>query len=176
MGFIGNITNTINGIAGAGGNSSSGAGASGGTTTSGGPSFNYRNQLGKNIQVNASYSYQINDVNSINNSAGQSFNSLGTTSFFRSSTGISDSKQHNVSAEFEFTPDSSNFLRITPTFIYNDLTTRDNSSYTQTGFQNQYSNGLSSGKSPASTFVTIIFYQFIFKKNHRRNLSLQFNL
>jgi hypothetical protein len=177
LGFIGKISNTINGIAG-GVNLSSGAGAngSGGTTTSGGPSFNYRDQWGKNIQINTSYSYQVNDVNLINNNVGQSFNSLGTTSFIRNSTATNNSKRHSAGFEFEFTPDSSNFLKITPTFVYNDLTSSDNGSYTQTGFQNQYSNGLSSGKSPASTFGTLIFYQYIFKKNHRRNLSLQFNL
>jgi len=86
IGIIGNARNTVNGVAstglsgGAPGTSST-SGGSGGTTTSGGPSFNYRDQWSKAVQVNASYKYSYNDVNSINNSLGQTFSSLGTTNF-----------------------------------------------------------------------------------------------
>jgi hypothetical protein len=183
LGVIGNVRNTINGVASPGINSGSGgavtgnstSGGSGGTTTSGGPSFNYRDQWSKSIQVNASYRYTYNDVNSINNSVGQTFSSLGTTNFSKQSTGTNNTKTQTASFEFEYTPDSSNFLRITPSVSYTDNTSSNNTQYNQTGLLNQYSNGLSTGSNTTPTYGAIILYQYIFKKP-RRNISIQFNL
>ena len=181
LGFIGNIRNTVNGVASTGitsnapGASNSTSGGSGGTTTTGSPSFNYRDQWSKSIQVNASYRYTFNDVNSINNSVGQDFSSLGTTNFIKNSTGKNSTKTQTASFELEYTPDSANFLRITPSFSYTGTNTTNNTQYTQTGLINQYSNGLSSGQSPSTTYGAVILYQYIFKKP-RRNISIQFNL
>ncbi len=195
LGLIGNIRNTVNGVAstglnagangqaaGGGGNGAGGtatgnstSGGSGGTTTSGGPSFNYRDQWSKSVQVNASYRYTFNDVNSINNSVGQTFSSLGTTDFSRQSTGTNNNKTHTASFELEYTPDSSNFLRITPSFSYTGSNTSNNTQYNQTGLQNQFSNGMSTGTNSTPTYGAVILYQYIFKKP-RRNISIQFNL
>jgi len=181
IGIIGNARNTVNGVASTGLNSSatgtvpgtsSTSGGSGGTTTSGGPTFNYRDQWSKAIQVNASYRYTYNDVNSINNSVGQTFSSLGTTDFSKYSTGTSDTKTQTASFELEYTPDSSNFLRITPNFSYAGANTTSNTQYNQTGLLNQYSNGTTASQSPATTYGYLILYQYIFKKP-RRNISLQ---
>ncbi len=184
IGIIGNIRNTVNGVASTGissdangqlGSGNNSAGGSGGTTTSGGPSFNYRDQWSKSVQVNANYRYGFTNVNSINNSVGQTFSSLGTTSFTRQTIGTNYGKTQNASFEFEYTPNPSNFLRITPTFSYTSANTSNNSQYTQTGLLNQYSNGLSTGKNTTPTYGAIILYQYIFKKP-RRNISIQFNL
>jgi len=177
IGIIGNARNTVNGVAstglsgGAPGTSST-SGGSGGTTTSGGPSFNYRDQWSKAVQVNASYKYSYNDVNSINNSLGQTFSSLGTTNFNKQSTGTNNTKSHTASFELEYTPDSSNFLRITPNFSYNGTNNSNNTLYDQTGLINQLSNGTSASQSPATTYGYLVLYQYIFKKP-RRNISLQ---
>jgi hypothetical protein len=204
IGIIGNIRNTVNGVAssgisttattggggggnggGGGGNGGGGGGntgnvggstGSGGTTTSGGPSFNYRDQWGKYIQINAAYRYTFNDVNSISNSTGQTFSSLGTTNFTRNGTSTNNSKSHVASFEFEYSPDSSNFLRVTPSFSYNGSTSLSDNETTQVGLQNQYSKILSTGKNTTPTYGAIVLYQYIFKKNHRRNISLQLNL
>ncbi|MDB5131168.1 MAG: hypothetical protein JWR02_917 [Mucilaginibacter sp.] len=182
IGIIGNIRNTVNGVASTGINSSasgqaagSTSGGSGGTTTSGGPAFTYRDQWSKSIQVNASYRYTFNDVNSINNSTGQTFSSLGTTNFTRQNTGINNAKTHNASFELEYTPDSSNFLRVIPSFSYSGSNTGSNTQYNQTGLLNQYSNGISSSTNNTPTYGAVILYQYIFKKP-RRNVSIQFNL
>ena len=185
LGIIGNVTNTVNGVASTGLNGSANgqvaggttntSGGSGGTTTSGGPAFNYRDQWSKSVQVNASYRYTFNNVNSINNSDGQTFSSLGTTDFSKQSTGTNNSYTHNASFELEYTPDSSNFLRITPTFSYTGSNSRSNAIETQTGLLNQYTNGLSTSKSPSPTYGGIILYQYIFKKP-RRNVSIQFTV
>jgi len=177
IGIIGNARNTVNGVASTGLNSSapgtsSTSGGSGGTTTSGGPTFNYRDQWSKAVQVNASYRYTYNDVNSINNSVGQTFSSLGTTDFSKYSTGTNDTKTQTASFELEYTPDSSNFLRITPNFSYTGTNSTSNTQYNQMGLLNQFSNGTSASQSPATTYGYLILYQYIFKKP-RRNISLQ---
>lgn len=185
LGIIGNVTNTVNGVASTGlngsangqvaGGSASTSGGSGGTTASGGPSFNYRDQWSKSVQVNASYRYTYNDVNSINNSVGQTFSQLGTTDFSKQSTGTNNTYTHTASFEFEYTPDSSNFLRITPNFGYTGTNSTSNALEMQTGLLNQYTNGLSTSKSPSPTYGGIILYQYIFKKP-RRNISIQFTV
>ena len=185
LGLIGNIRNTVNGVASTGINSAgngqapgggnNSAGGSGGTTTSGGPSFNYRDQWSKSVQVNANYKYTFDRVNSINSSVGETFSSLGTTAFIRESSGTNRNKTHNASFELEFTPDSSNFLRITPSFTYNGTISSTQSQYTQTGLLNQYSSGNSISKNTVPTLGAIVLYQHSFKKP-RRNVSVQFNL
>jgi len=185
LGLIGNIRNTVNGVASTGINSAgngqapgggnNSAGGSGGTTTSGGPSFNYRDQWSKSVQVNANYKYTFDRVNSINSSVGETFSSLGTTAFIRESSGSNRNKTHNASFELEFTPDSSNFLRITPSFTYNGTISSTQSQYTQTGLLNQYSSGNSISKNTVPTLGAIVLYQHSFKKP-RRNVSVQFNL
>ena len=190
LGVIGNFKNTINGVAGAGNNTggnnqqgggnNSGAGnnsasGSGGTTTSGGPSFNYRDHWSRSIQVNANYRYSFNNVKSENSSVGETFSSLGTTSFIRESSGVNRNKTHNANFEFEYTPDSANFLRVTPSFTYDGTTSANQSEYTQTGLLNQFSRGHSTSQNTRPAFGAIVLYQHTFKKP-RRNISVQFNL
>ncbi len=180
LGVIGNLTNTVNGVPSTGLNtglnsgssSNSTSGGSGGTTTSGGPSFNYRDQWSKSIQVNASYRYTFRDVYSINNSTGQQFSTLGNTDVTNNNSSHNNSKTHTASFELEFTPDSADFLRITPTFSYSGNNTTSNSQITQTGLQNQYLNGNTTGTNSTPTYGGIALYQHIFNKNGR-NISLQ---
>lgn len=46
----------------------------------------------------------------------------------------------------------------------------------QTGFINQYSNGLSTGQNKSPTYGVVALYQYIFKGDHRRNISIQYTL
>ncbi|MDB5010033.1 MAG: hypothetical protein JWQ06_822, partial [Mucilaginibacter sp.] len=185
--LIGNLTNSINGVAstganagagGSGGNASvsSSAGGSGGTTTSGSPSLSYRDQVSKSLQINANYRYTFNDVFSINNSTGQNFNQSGSTAFTKNTTGHNNNNTHNASVEFEFTPDSSNFVRITPTFSYNGTTTDQNQQYNQMGLINQDLSGHSTSSNTTPNYGVVALYQYIFKKDHRRNISFQYTL
>lgn len=190
LSFIGDLRNTVNGVAssglGGGGQAGGGSGGSGGTTTNGNPSINYRDQLSKAVQINASYRYVFTDVNAINNSSGQTYYNAtpvggkapvsGTTDFLKYSTSSNYSKTHNLNFELEYSPDSSNFLRITPTYSYSGSTSSIDAQNTQSGFINQYSNGLSTGKNTSPTYGVIALYQYIFKKDHRRNVSLQYTL
>ena len=98
--------------------------------------------------------------------------SLGTTNFSKQSTGTNNTKTQSGSFELEYTPDSSNFLRIIPSFSYTGTNSTTNTQYNQTGLLNQFSNGTSASQSPATTYGYLILYQYIFKKP-RRNISLQ---
>lgn len=197
LGVIANYTNTVNGVAssglntglagsssaggssggsgGGGGGGSSGAstsGGSGGTTTSGGPSFNYRDQWSKSVQVNMSYRYTFKDVYTINNSQSQEASTLGLTNSTNNSSGHNNNHTHTASFELEFTPDSANFLRITPSFSYTGTNTNNNQQIDETGLQNQSLSGNNTGKNTDLTIGAIILYQHMFKKP-RRNISLQ---
>jgi phosphoribosylformylglycinamidine (FGAM) synthase-like enzyme len=57
---IGNVRSSVDGI----------GGGNPGTTKTGSPSFSYRDQLSKKVQVNTSYSYWFNNNNSINRQYG----------------------------------------------------------------------------------------------------------
>jgi len=180
IGLIGNVRNTVNGVASTGINSGSGgtfgsqssSGGSGGTTTSGGPSFNYRDQWGKKIQVNASYTYSYNNVNSINNSTGQQYSTLGTTYFNNQSNGQNNSKTHTASFDMEYSIDSANFLKLTPTYSYTGSNTDRNSTQIDSGVIHQTVLGDNGSSSSAPAYGMTVFYQHLFKKK-RRNISLQ---
>ena len=185
----GNFNNTVNGVAStgiaggsAGGNavvssggaSVGGGGGSGGTTTTNTPSISYRDQWSKKVQVNMNYRYNSRNVNSINISDGQRFSTLGTTFFNTNRTSQNNSDGHNFSFELEYSIDSANFLRVTPSFSYSGSTSINNSMNFQTGLIHQDIKGFTSSKSTNPNYGGIVFYQHIFKKP-RRNFSIQLN-
>ena len=180
IGVIANFRNTVNGVASTGLNgasngslgSQSSSGGSGGTTKAGGPAFNYRDDWGKKIEVNMSYTYAYNDVYSINNSVGKQYSSLGNTNFTNNSTGNNNSKSHTASFDMEYNIDSANYLRFTPTYSFSGTNSDNLSQYYQTGVINQTSLNNSGSNSSSPTYGAVLFYQHIFKKK-RRNISMQ---
>lgn len=200
LGIIGRFANTVNGVAsagvaggatnGGGGGSGVGAGARGnsspGTTRSEAPSFNYRDQWGKKLQVIASYAYRSTDNNSYNNEYGNKVSLLGPDNFTDKSTRDNLSKSHNINLEMDYTIDSANYLQFTPTFSYtssNSMSTTlsddvDNYKNPNTGaslFQHLLTNSTSKSTNSAPNFGGVIFYQHVFKKP-RRNASIQFSV
>ncbi|MGY3214674.1 outer membrane beta-barrel protein [Mucilaginibacter sp. HD30] len=187
------LSNTLNGIAtvgrqGGGGGAGGGGGStgSGGNTVSGNASVNYRDQISKILQVTGSYVVNYTDANVLNNTS--AFNTYRTedprgSGVFRNdtllsttnSTNLNNNKTHRASVEFEFTPDSSNFFRITPSFSVTNSTSSSIQDQIQKGFRNQTSNSITSNTNSTPQFGLIAFYQYIFKKP-RRNISIQFNL
>src|SRR5690606_20295683 len=122
------INNTINGIPeigydeGIGGNplrDNSGIfSGSGGSTNQKDAKFTYRDQWSKNIQVNANYSYNSTNIESVNESRSQDFSTQGTTFSVNNDNGDNNIKTHNLSLEIDNDLDSSNFLKVTPTLSY----------------------------------------------------------
>lgn len=194
IGVIGNLRNTVNGVAsagvqggatnGGGGGSGVGAGARGssnpGTTRSGAPTFNYRDQWSKKIQVTSSYAYSFNNNNSINQSYGQTYTSLGTGKFTNNNTSESDRKGHTVHFELADEMDAANYLQITPTFSYSNSSTasnilRDEVDNYVNDFQHQLTKGTSSSLSTATSYGVTALFVHVFKKP-KRNFSVQLSL
>lgn len=191
IGVNANLSNTLNGIAStgrqAGGGGGGGGNGSGGNTVSGIASVNYRDQVSKILQVTGSYNINYTDANVINNSSAfntyrQELLPIGsgvfrndTTYSITNSTNLNNNKTHRASVEFEFTPDSANFIRITPSFSLTNSSSTNIQEQTQTGTRNQLSNSTTTNNTSSPQFGLIAFYQHIFKKP-RRNISIQFNL
>jgi hypothetical protein len=194
LGVIGRIANTVTGVAstgiaggatnGGGGGTGVGAGAakggSPGTTFSASPSFNYRDQWTKKVQVISSYAYRYSDNNSVNNSYGQTNSTLGSTDFTSQSTRESKSKSHNINFEMDYSIDSANYLQITPTFSYSSssnfsTSVTDNINNFTTGFEHPVVNGANGSLNTAPNYGATVLYQHIFKKPHR-NASIQFSI
>jgi hypothetical protein len=181
IGVIANFRNTINGVASTGlnagsggtiGSSTSSNGGSGGTTKTFAPSFDYRDDWGKKIEVNASYNYTYNNVYSIVNSDGQQYSTLGTTNFTNNSTGSNKSITHNLNFDMEYNIDSMNYMRIKPNYSYSGTNTNSSSQVYDSGFINQTSLNNSTSSMPNPSYGMTVFYQHLFKKK-RRNISLQ---
>lgn len=197
LGIIGNLRNTVLGVAssglqggatndggggtGVGGNARGGGGngASGGTTHSGSPSFNYRDQWSKNIQVVGSYAYNFNNNNAINNQYGTRTTTRGVGNFVTNSNTERDSRSHNARFEMDINLDSTNYLQLTPTFSSSNSTTA-NDSYSNNinhykNFEHQIVKGTNSTLSTSNNYGISAFYLHLFKKP-KRNFSAQFSV
>ncbi|WP_295654956.1 outer membrane beta-barrel protein [uncultured Mucilaginibacter sp.] len=201
LGLIGNLSNTVNGVAssgiaggatnGGGGGTGVGAGARGssspGTTKSGGPNINYRDQWGKKVQVIMGYGFNFSDNYAINSSYGSNYTSLGQSNFVSNGTSENDSRNHNVTFEMDIDADSSNYVQINPSFSYSNSTNSSNSfnntvdlfgqqngttPSSYTNFQHPVTTGLNSNISSSPNYGMIVLYQHIFKKP-KRNISFQ---
>jgi len=194
IGLIGSFKNTVNGVASTGinssangtyGSSSSSAG-SGGTTKTVTPTFNYRDDWGKKIEVNMSYGYSYTDVNAINESDGVQLYAPGTinpetgkpyasgakTDFTNNSIANNLTKAHTAKFDMEYSIDSANYMRFTPTYSFSGSNNDNISQYYQTGVIHQTSLGNTDAGSTAPSYGAVLFYQHIFKKK-RRNISMQ---
>jgi hypothetical protein len=207
LGVIGNLRNTVLGVssnglqggatndggggtgvgANARGGGGGGSGGSGGTTRSGSPSFNYRDQWTKNIQVVGSYTYSFRDNNSLNDTYGNNYTTNGT--FVSNNTTDNNSRSHNARFEADINLDSTNYLQVTPSYSYSNssnMTTsyRDAvnnypatpatpfSPATAGHFEHRVDNGTNSTLNTSSTLGITAFYLHLFKKP-KRNFSLQ---
>jgi hypothetical protein len=200
LGFIGNLRNTVLGVAstgagggaggggnGGGGNTGGGGnGASGGVTRSGSPSFNYRDQWTKDIQVVGSYAYNFNFNNSLNDQYGTKNTVRGTSEFISKSNSDRNSKSHTIKWEMDINLDSTNYLQLTPNFSSNN-STNFNDSYsdyvnryfaTKTDsakLEHQTTKGTNSTLNSSNSYGLSAFYLHVFKKP-KRNFSLQLSV
>jgi len=181
LGIIGSLNNTQNGIApnnsstnsiGApqsGGNSNS----SGGTINTSGSSFYYRDQWGKQIQFNASYTYSDLSVSSINNSTIQQFSTIGTNNIVNESNGNNNTKKHTVNLEFEYAINNNDFLRIVPTFSYSTAHNTLTSQQLFTGLMHQLQNNSTQFSNTIPNLEGIVLFQHKFENNALRNFTVQ---
>ncbi|MBC7400331.1 MAG: outer membrane beta-barrel protein [Mucilaginibacter sp.] len=202
LGIIGNLRNTVLGVASSGvqggatndggggtgvgnnargGGGGGGNGGSGGTTKSGSPSFNYRDQWSKNIQVVGSYAYSFRDNNALNDSYGTTTATNGT--FVSKSNSDNNNKSHNVRYEMDINLDSTNYLQVTPNYSYSNTSSFNTAfrdavnNYPATSksparFEHRVDNGTNSTLNSSTNFGLSAFYLHLFKKP-KRNFSLQ---
>ncbi|RZJ82106.1 MAG: TonB-dependent receptor, partial [Flavobacterium sp.] len=198
------LNNTVNGVAnsgnsgannnnGGGGRGNGGNntpnlnafGGSGGTTNNGTSAFSYRDQINPKIKINTNYRYAFNNTNSINSSIAQIPSIRGNTFSSNEGSSTNDTKSHNLNFELEANLDSSNFLRITPTFNYASTVAGNESSNLQRfvavapspdnqSFR-QDQTGNNSNRNTRPNYGITAFYQHLFTKP-RRNISVQISL
>ncbi|TKB97193.1 TonB-dependent receptor [Pedobacter cryotolerans] len=198
------LNNTVNGVANSGnssGNNNNGGGGrgnggnntpnlnafggSGGTTNNGTSAFSYRDQITPKIKINTNYRYAFNNTNSINSSIAQIPSIRGNTFSSNEGSSTNDTKSHNLNFELEANLDSSNFLRITPTFNYASTVAGNESSNLQRfvaaepspdnqSFR-QDQTGNNSNRNTRPNYGITAFYQHLFAKP-RRNISVQISL
>lgn len=201
------LNNTVNGVAnnnanlgGGNGNNNGGGGrgnggnntpnlnafgGSGGITNNGNSSFSYRDQINPKIKINTNYRYSFNNTNSLNSSVAQIPSVRGNTFSSNEGSSDNDTKSHNLNFELEADLDSSNFLRITPTFTYSSTLSSNKSANLQRFVavdpspQNQSfrqdQTGNNSNRNTRPNYGITAFYQHLFSKP-RRNISLQVSL
>ncbi|MDB5004339.1 MAG: hypothetical protein JWQ34_2564 [Mucilaginibacter sp.] len=169
--LIGNLNNTVTGV----------GGGSPGTTQSGSPSFSYRDQWSKKIQVNTSYSYWFNNNNSTNYQYGFNNTSLGVSDFSQHGSNENTGSGHNVHFQMDFQMDSLNFLQINPS--YGTSKSSNSSNYTRdqidnfkdtTGaslFQHRLSTGTNGGSSLNNSYGVNSLFVHLFRKP-KRNISV----
>ena len=160
---------------GGGGGFSGSAGGSGGTTTLGRGSFGYRDQWGKKVSFNGSYSYGFNNVNSLNSSVSETNTGLEEDRKVIYSANESEAdnnrKNHAFDFDLEYDIDSANFLRIRPSVTYTTSLASSFSTNIQTGLYNQTHIGGNRSENTTPNFGGSLFYQHLFKKKGR-NFSL----
>ncbi|WGQ08803.1 outer membrane beta-barrel protein [Pedobacter gandavensis] len=177
----GNSGNSSNGS----GNSGSSGGASGGTTKIGNGSVSYRDKVSKKVAVNLNYGFNSSDVNSITESTAKRYAVIDTNVqkgvvdnlTNERSRRMSDNltQSHNFRLEIEADLDSSNFLRVIPTFRTNSTTSTRLDTIFQRGYNNRDEFIRNLTKNTKPQIGASVFYQHIFKKP-RRNVSMQVDL
>lgn len=187
LGVLGNINNTVTGVAPSAAtnnsiSSSSPVNTTGypGTTQSFSPALNYRDQWGKNVEVVVNYAYRNTNNNSVNNSYGQQYSNLGTNNFITRNTNQTKGINHDLHTEIDYSIDSANYLQINPSYSFGSGTalikgSNDNIMRYSTGDEHELDNGSENSSLVNSTFKISVFYFHAFK-NARRNFSLLVDL
>jgi hypothetical protein len=187
LNLIGNVTSTVNGIASAGTSANTSVGSkpgagsnSPGTTVSGSPVFSYTNSWGNKVTVVGSYTYNFNNNNSISNSYGQTYSSIGSSNFTNKSTATNDNNGHAVRFEIDYNIDKANYLQINPSFSsanssITSNTLADNLNYFTSGFEHPVVTLSTINHNRNTNYGLSALYVHTFKKP-RRNFSLQLSI
>lgn len=86
---------------------------------------NYRDKWGEKISVYGSYSFTTRQTNTVSSSYAQDLNTLRTT--LRDSKGINNSTNQRVTFNLEYSPDSVNYIKVSPYFSYSQSSNQNNS-------------------------------------------------
>lgn len=184
IGLIGNVTNTINKVSGYGNDNTndsrngtstgslSSNNGSGGNSTLGNVAFTYRDQLANNFQINLNYLYtrKILD-NSVQSEAQQLDTSLPLLTSSQSMLKNS-SDDHSLNVEFEYTPDTKNYILFTPVFNYSKYDNLSGINIKQTGLINQMVKSNPDNRYSKPLGTANLYWQYLFNKSGR-NFSIE---
>ncbi|HWZ36508.1 MAG TPA: outer membrane beta-barrel protein, partial [Mucilaginibacter sp.] len=175
--LIGNAKSTVDGI----------GGGNPGVTNSGSPSFSYRDQWSKKVQVNTSYGYWYSNNNSINHQFGYFVTAKtdtipgGPQYFDQQGSNESHSNGGNGHFQIDIQADSLNFIQVNPSFGISNSSSSNNYARneiddysTKPGvpyFRHMYSDGVSSNTSDGKNVGTSALYVHLFRKP-KRNISI----
>jgi hypothetical protein len=137
---------------------------------------NFRDQWGKHLAVYGSYSFADNTVNTITDNNQQNLSSTNPSVNHQISNETDKNINHRFTWNMEYTPDTSNYFKITPTFSYGSVNTNENESVslsrrdtvTSAYTSNTYAN------SSTPNFVLNALYNHKFP--HRHNFSAYITL
>jgi hypothetical protein len=143
-----------------------------GVTLSKAVGFNYRNNWGKKIAVNGSYSYTSRSTTSITTSQQQDINPVNNRFIDRNSNSNSISHNHRATFNFEYRIDSMNFLKISPyiSVAVSESDSRSQSAISRKGYFT-LNNNQSANQSSAPNGGVDLSYNHKFSKRGR-NINL----
>ena len=126
--------------------------------------------------MNANYRYNFSNVNTLNSSL--TTRPVGNQSLYiaNDSKGDNDNKTHNFSFELEADLDSNNYIKFSPSVSYTSSLSGSEFYIFQTGDVHQDQIGSNSSTNERPNVEATLFYQHLFPKNRRRNLSVQLSL
>lgn len=134
---------------------------------------NYRDQWGKDLSVYGSYSFADNNSYTQSNTNQRLF--VGGTNL-ASSTERDNNINHRFNYNFEYKPDTLNYLKVTPTYTYAKTLTNSLESHSNTrdavakGYPQIYDvSTYANSSAPALGLTTL--YNHRFKNGHGRNFS-----
>ncbi len=135
---------------------------------------NYRDQWGKHISVYGSYSFSNNTT--YTNSTTLQTNNLAIPSSSSSGSQEHDNPvNHRFTFNLEWRPDTSNYLKVTPTFTYATTNTTDaeNVTSSRNNVLNQAytSNSVNTSQTPTTGLIALYNHRF----HNRNNLSINLN-
>jgi len=178
--LIGNAKSTVDGI----------GGGNPGNTKTGSPSFSYRDQWSKKVQVNTSYGYWYNNNNSVNHQFGNYVTAKGDTTFGgpvkfdQQGSAENHSNGQNGHFQIDIQADSLNFIQINPSFGTSNSSKSNNyardetddfsNNIGETNPQRLISTGVISNTSSSTNYGANGLYVHLFKKP-KRNISVNFN-
>lgn len=187
--FNGSLSNSLVGVSGSGAGSGQGGANNGGsgqsgTNTRGNLNTSYRDQVSKTTQINGSYTYGQTHNFTISNSNGASINTVrdpitgqnisATTIDTVSSVTRTNGYSHNFTFDYEWQPDSQNYVRVRPTYSYNNSASNTGSSSNYVGYQNETTANHTTSTTSTPTYGAVITYQYLWKHDHRQNISVSY--
>jgi len=152
-----------------------------GSTKNADARFSIRDKIGKKIDYNLNYQFTDSKGDNLNKTESLSILGKDSTLFSRStSNSLQKAKNHDFKLEVEVNLDSSNYLKVIPTFKYGSTDNNSTSMSSQQASTNvkgfdEDRNITNSNSRTAPEFGLSAFYQHTFKK-YRRNFSAQIDL